>query len=301
MSVVIVNYNAGDFLREAINSVIAQDGLRKEIIVVDNASSDCSLAGVEALGDSSCTIEIIRQKKNNGFAFGCNIGQARARGNYLLFLNPDCRLSCGSLLKMVNYLRDTDDAGLVGPLILGPDGVEQSGCRRDIPTPFQAACVLLGIHKVLKNHPRFRHYNHVREKLPSRPIRVQAVSGACMMTSRDELDQLGSFDESYFLHFEDVDLCLRYLRARRSVYFLPEVIVHHYKGVSSRTMPVRVHWHKHISMMRFFKKNFFSYYPSVFVNLVNLIVFLHFLFTWPLVMLPSRKQGAGGWDVVVDG
>lgn len=301
VTVVIVNYNTGPFLAEAVDSVITQRDVIKDVVVVDNASTDNSLDLIQIRDGDTYTLRILRQRTNRGFAVGCNIGLAVARSDLVLFLNPDCRMSVGSISKMAEYLEGDGRVGIVGPLILGPDGKEQAGCRRDIPTPLQSVIVLLNLHKIMKEHPRFRHYNHIDREIPLQPVDVHAVSGACMMTSKHEMNQLGAFDERYFLHFEDLDLCLRFLRAGKIIKFLPDVAVTHYKGVSSRATPVRVHWHKHLSMMRFFQKNFFSFYPGILLNGVKLIILIHFVATLPSLLFLGLRRRKGALDKVVDG
>lgn len=302
VSVVIVNYNAGRYLLEAVQSVLTQSRVGLEVIIVDNASTDGSLEPVRALQDGFRKIAIIEVEYNSGFAHGCNLGLAHATGKHVLFLNPDCVLSANSISRLSRFLEKNPEACMVGPLILGPDGREQAGCRRDIPSPFQVGCVLLGIHRLLPNHPRFRHFNHTERPLPKGATVVQAVSGACMMVRTADLRKYGAFDESYFLHFEDIDLCLRLTQDGRDIYFLPTVEVLHHKGISSQHRPVFVNWHKHRSLIRFFRKNFWEFYPKAVMASLSAIIYLHFVMTAPLSLLPRRRRsGVSGWDILTDG
>ncbi len=302
VSVIIVNYNAGHYLLDAVQSVLAQTRVDLEVIVVDNASTDDSLAAVRALSSDKRTITIVEIGYNSGFAHGCNAGLKAASGRHILFLNPDCVLSANSVSRLSRFLEKNAKASMVGPLILGPDGREQAGCRRDLPSPFQVGCVLLGIHKLLPNHPRFRHFNHTQRPLPKGATIVQAVSGACMMVRAADLKKFGAFDESYFLHFEDIDLCLRLTQDGRDIFFLPTVEVLHHKGVSSQHRPVFVNWHKHRSLIRFFRKNFWEFYPKAVLAGLSAIIYLHFLATVPLALLPRRRRtSVSGWDILTDG
>lgn len=302
VSVVIVNYNAGRYLLDTVQSVLAQKRVDLEIVVVDNASTDGSLDPVRNISDARCRIRIVDVGFNSGFAHGCNLGLKAATGRHILFLNPDCVLSANAVARLNRFLEKNARACMVGPLILGPDGREQAGCRRDIPSPFQVGCVLLGIHKLLPNHPRFRHFNHTERPLPKEATVVQAVSGACMMVRASDLKKYGAFDESYFLHFEDIDLCLRLTQDGRDIYFLPTVEVLHHKGISSQHRPVFVNWHKHRSLIRFFRKNFWEFYPKAVLAGLSAIIYLHFLATVPLALLPRRRRtGVSGWDILTDG
>ena len=147
VSVVIVNYNSGSYLVQAVESALRQSGVHTEIVVVDNASSDASLAGLKPFSDR---LTLIRNDRNLGFARACNIGYQNTRGGHVLFLNPDARLREDAAAQMLAVMAKDDNAGVCGPLLLGEDGEEQAGGRRDIPSPWNVFCVLMGLDKVLK-------------------------------------------------------------------------------------------------------------------------------------------------------
>ncbi len=294
LSVVIVNFNAGAYLAAAVESLLAQDQPPLEIIVIDNASADASLDALPEV--SAKTLRLQRLDHNSGFAAACNLGLRMARGELILLLNPDCRLYPGALAAMRQALEEHDDAGLTGARLLNPDGSPQRGSRRDIPTPWTIFCEVLQLHRLMPRHPRFRSFNRHLEPLPEEPEVVPAVSGACMLMRRKALSEAGQLDDGYFLHFEDLDLCLRFEQAGWKVLFAPAAVVEHTPGVCSVGRPVRVSYAKHRSLIRFLRKHFAGYYPSSFMALVSTLVMMRFVLMIPSAWLMRRqpKASAGG-------
>src|SRR5271166_5317693 len=130
--VVVVNFNAGRFLKDAVESALRSPAVT-HVYIVDNASIDASLDAFLKGRDDRLTI--IRNPTNLGFAAGCNIGIARATSQNVLLLNPDCRVVEGAVERLIAVLRSADHVGMVGPLLLNPDGSEQAGGRRKFPMP----------------------------------------------------------------------------------------------------------------------------------------------------------------------
>lgn len=293
VSVVIVNYNTGPLLQHSVRAVLAQ-GAVKECIVVDNASHDDSIAGLRT-GENDNRLSIRLLDDNLGFAAGCNAGIADASGDFVLILNPDCLLEPETVARLREEALAADDIGATGPLILNMDGSEQRGCRRSVPTPWQIFCVGIGLHRLMPEHPRFRSFNRTGEALPERPTAIQGVSGACIMIRRDAIDRVGLFDKRYFLHFEDLDWCLRAGRAGLRIIFVPDAIAHHVGGVSGRNWPLRVEAHKHTSLIRFVRANFAQFYPSAFIAFVSLIVYVRWLTVALRMLVLGRPQRRQGW------
>ena len=296
VSVVVVNHNAGSLLSECITSALMQ---AKEVVVVDNASSDGSIADLEgdfASAISGDRLKIIRSEKNLGFAAGCNVGGSVATEGSILFLNPDCILGTDSLQRMFDVLAANPHAGLVGGLLLNPDGTEQGGGRRAIPTPWRSLVRTVGLYRLTDRWPRlfFDFYLH-KQPLPEKPVEVEAVSGACMLIKRAALDDVGSWDEGYFLHCEDLDLCMRLRQRGWKIVFVPDAPVIHHIGSCSAARPIFVNWHKHRGMIRFYRKFFRHQYPGVLMWLVTLGVWLRFgaVALYHTVCHLSRKLGLG--------
>ncbi|UJP05252.1 MAG: glycosyltransferase family 2 protein [Nitrosomonas sp.] len=274
VSVIIINYNAGDLLIECVAAALKQT---RQIIVVDNASSDSSLQTLETQFGGTDALTIIRSDHNIGFAAGCNRGIAASTQPYLLFLNPDCILSSGALLHMVAAMESSPRIGMAGGYLANPDGTEQGGGRRAIPTPWRAFVRAFGLYRLEKLWPRlFFDFHLHRQPLPPKPIEVEAVSGALMLVRREAINDVGTWDEGYFLHCEDLDWCIRFRQRGWKIIFVPDAPATHFKGVCSHTRPFFVAWHKHRGMLRFYRKFFRRQYPGVMMGIITVAVWLRF-------------------------
>lgn len=247
--VVIVNYNAGEFLKDTVTSVLSP--CVAHIIIVDNASTDNSLDLLSQFRDER--LQIIRNATNVGFAAACNIGIEHATADNILLLNPDCRIINDAIERLLTALRSGERVGMVGPLLLNPDGSEQAAGRRKFPMP---RVVLGEIFDAMISPGR-----HIpgspdtgAQSRPTEPIKVEAISGACMMVRREAIAEVGLLEESYFLHFEDLDWCLRFFLKSWTTLFVPDATVIHTKGVSSRHHPFAVEYYKHRGMSWFYQQ-----------------------------------------------
>lgn len=272
--VIIVNYNAGPLLVECVLSVCSSRVAK--IIVVDNDSTDDSL---DRLQQSKVDKElvIIRHSKNLGFSVACNVGAHASTASKLLFLNPDCVMHQGSLEKMFDVLDSSGDIGMVGGFLANPDGSEQPGGRRVFPTPKRAFMRAFGLSRFARFFPEaLSDFLLHLEPLPSRPVPVEAISGACMLVKRDAIATVGLWDEGYFLHCEDLDWCMRFKRTGLRVMFVPDAKVTHAWGACSKSRPFFVEWHKHHGMLRFYQKFFRENYTGLLWWLVVVGVWVRF-------------------------
>ncbi len=275
-SVVTVNFNAGALLADCARAVLSSSS-DVEMIVVDNASTDGSAAGLrEALG-ADPRLCVLDAGANLGFARATNIGMRAAHGDFLLLLNPDCLVTPDAIGHMRAVMEAHPEAGMAGCLITNPDGTEQAGCRRAVPTPWRSLVRTLGLARLFPGRAVFSDdFVLAGRPLPPGPARVEAISGAFMMVRRSALERVGGLDEGYFLHCEDLDWCMRFREAGFQVLFVPDVTVVHHKGHSSRDRPVRVLWHMHRGMIRFYGKFFRARYPLPLMWLVYAGVWLRF-------------------------
>ena len=272
LSTIVVNFNAGPLLRTCIDSLHGCP-LEVEIIVVDNASTDGSLAAITGLSG----VQVIHNPVNVGFATACNTGARAATAQFLLFLNPDCSFEPGALLRLLDAFEADTQVGMVGGFLTNTDGTEQAGGRRAVPTPWRSFVRAFGLARFSNRWPRlFFDFHLHKQKLPEKAIEVEAISGACMMVRRDAMQDVGEWDEGYFLHCEDLDLCMRFRQKGWKILFVPSAPITHVLGVCSRSRPVFVEWHKHKGMMRFYRKFFQHQYPSFLMGLVGLGVWLRF-------------------------
>lgn len=291
--VIIVNYNTGPLLADCVRSLAFQ--LCETIIVVDNASVDGSLDRLDqSLGDR---LKIIRNSQNLGFAAACNAGiHASSSTGHLLFLNPDCLLNEDALQRMREVLAESDDIGMVGGFLLNPDGSEQRGGRRLFPSPARAFVNAFGLSRLSRIFPKmFSDHLLNKHPIPKEPAEIEAISGACMLVKREAIDDVGLWDEGYFLHCEDLDWCMRFRQKGWKIMFVPDAKVVHYKGTCSKSRPIFVEWHKHKGMVRFYRKFFRHRYPGVLMWLVVVGVWLRFsiIATYYGVRLLGRQLGIG--------
>ena len=230
LDIVIVNWNAGPWLRDCLESLAACDqGDIARVTVVDNASADGSADGLD---DLPLPLETIRNRRNVGFAAACNQGAERGTSEYLLFLNPDTRLFPDTLRTVVRFMSSEPGAGvgICGVEIVDGDGHMAISCSR-FPTLRIVFGRMTGLDRVA---PRLLPSQHMSpaELAESRP--VDQVIGAFYLVRRHLFTAAGGFDERYFMYFEDVDLALRLQRLGASSYFLKEARALHVGNVSSK-------------------------------------------------------------------
>ncbi len=262
VSVLVVNYNSGEWLTRCAQAVLANT-VSLELLVGDNASSDTSLARLSAFCGHDPRLRVMENGANLGFAKAVNRLLDTARGRYLLLLNPDCLLAPDTLARIVEIFSTAlahghPHAGMAGALIRNPDGSEQRGCRRLLPTPRSAFFRSLPFGATLARwfgvSATAANFDLTGTPLPTAPAAVPAISGAFMLVPREAVKAVGGMDEGYFLHCEDLDWCARFIRAGYEILFVPEVEIIHRQGACSEGRRLRVEWHKHRGMTRYFRK-----------------------------------------------
>ena len=253
MTVSIVNWNTRDELRDCLGSVVAQDGLAGlEVIVVDNASTDGSIDMLRE--DFAGRVALIANSTNRGFGAAHNQAIELSSGRYVLILNPDSRILHGDVLKrMVAYMDANPDTGVLGPRILNPDGSLQFSARR-FPPMFAGIFRHTILGKLFPNNRFVRGYL-MTDNPHDRTMDVDWLSGSALMVRRETLDQIGVFDERFFMYCEDVDLCKRAKGANWRVVYYPEVEVSHRIGAASDKNPIEMIKQHHRSMLLYFLKH----------------------------------------------
>lgn len=293
VSTVIVNHNAGALLIDCVRSVLAQ---AEQVIVVDNDSSDQSMELLANQFPGEPRLVILCETKNLGFAAGCNLGVTLANQPLLLFLNPDCILNAGSLKRMVEVLQTDSSIGMVGGRLINLDGSEQGGGRRAVPTPWRSFVRAFGLSRFSDRWPRlFFDFHLHKQPLPDAPIDVEAISGALMLVKRSAIDDVGLWDEGYFLHCEDLDWCMRFRQSGWQIIFVPDAPVLHHHGHCSRSRPFFVEWHKHHGMVRFYGKFFRHQYPGILMWMVNIGVWLRFAMVSAVHAVRLMAKRFGAW------
>jgi len=231
LSVLIVNYNVRDFLQQTLRSLDkAREGLKSEIIVVDNASGDGS---IEMLRSQFPKVHLIANNSNLGFAVANNQALRVARGEYCLLINPDTVIQENTLRVMLDFFREHPDVGLAGCKILNPDGTFQLACRRSFPTPWVAFTKIFGLAALMPHSKLFGRYN-LTYRDPEESCEVDAVSGSFMMIRKRVYQEIGGLDEQFFMYGEDLDWCFRIQHGGWKVYYVSTTSIIHYKGESTR-------------------------------------------------------------------
>ncbi len=295
ISIIIVNYNGGDYLLDTVQSALAST-VAIEVFVVDNASMDGSIQALKQEFVHEPRLQTIENTANLGFAKANNIALERARGEFLLLLNPDCLVKPETLADMLDAIRDDPSVGMAGCLILNSDGSEQAGCRRSIPTPWSGLLRVLHLGPLIGQRQSHKQVDLTHRPLPDRPMYVEAISGAFMLVRRQALEQVGLMDADYFLHCEDLDWCQTFQDAGWHILFVPDVDILHHKGACSVEQPVFVLWHKHRGMARFYRKFLSRRYPQPLNWLVFAGIWIHFAVMLPVVstrrLISSRHTPA---------
>jgi GT2 family glycosyltransferase len=227
-------------------------------------------------------LRILRNEANIGFGPACNRGAALARGDALLFLNPDCLIEADTIVGLRDCAQQCPDAGVLGVRVLDVVGTVEAASRRREPSLRRSLNSLIGLSRLEHRFPACAGIDMPAPKGSTEVEPVDAISGACMFLPRTAYDRLGGFDEGYFLHCEDLDLCRRARDAGLAVLFVPTLSVRHEQGSSSFRRPLFVSRHKHCGMWRYFR----SFDPAarnpVLRFLVGGGIWLHFALLAPL-------------------
>lgn len=233
IDIVVVNWNSGRQLTSMMRSVAAYNaGAVSRIVIVDNASTDDSMARDWGIEINSCEIDVIKNESNLGFGVACNQGAARGRGKYILFLNPDAELYDDSLRKAIDFMEhpENQSVGVCGVQLIDEDQHIARSCAR-FPTPLMFTLMALGLDR-LSMFSRFRHHMTDWDHAFTRD--VDHVIGAFYFIRREIFESVGGFDDRFFVYLEDLDLSLRVHKSGKRVVYLADVRAFHAGGGTSR-------------------------------------------------------------------
>lgn len=285
--VIIVNYNAGEWLGRSLRSALDySDGA---VTVVDNQSTDNSIEQAKQLiaqRQDSDRVEWQLNQQNVGFAAANNQVLKDLKSDYAVLLNPDCELQADTLKAVIKVMQTDQSIGLASCRILNEDNSLQTTCRRRFPTPSSALARMLPLHRLFPANQSFANFDYGEDCAPSDPVEmVEAVSGAFMVVSRVAINQVGMLDEGYFMHCEDLDWCMRFRLADMKVAFIPNTHVVHAKGISSNSRPVKVLYTLHKGMNRFFDKFYTERYSWPLRLLIKFGIVWSFVLRASMVLL----------------
>lgn len=252
LSIIIVSYNTKDLLEKCLESVYPTTNT--EIIVVDNASSDGT---VEMIKKEFPAIKLIENRQNLGFAKAVNQALRQGLGEVFFLLNSDTIVKKDTLNKLLEFEEKVRPA-VIGARMLNPDGSVQ-GSVFNLPT------IKMAFQEFwLSKKGSFSKYFPTGNQ----PVEVEAVSGGAMMISKKVVEEIGLFDERYFMYFEDLDYCRKARRAGFKVRYLPKAEVIHEHGVSGRNLvSAKDQWRRLVPSSKI-------YHGLVKHYLINFIIFL---------------------------
>jgi N-acetylglucosaminyl-diphospho-decaprenol L-rhamnosyltransferase len=271
LSIIVVSADSGPSLRDCVNSVLACTA-PLELLLIDNASSDGVPQALARARENDSRLKVIYNHANLGFGPAVNRAAAHARGQVFLILNPDCLLQQSALQRLLDVLNTEQKVGLVGAVVCDAQGVADPASYRRDPIMQRALATMFN---------RDAEGVNFIGQMPDRLVEAEAVSGAVMMMPRRVFEWLNGFDEKYFLHCEDLDLCRRVRDGGWRVLLAGDVRVLHGKGGSSRHRPVFVSYHKHRGMWRWFRKFDPAAHKPHLAAMVWLGIWAHFLLKIP--------------------
>jgi len=280
LSIIIVNFNTKEFLRNCLKSVIeSTKNISYEIIIVDNASHDGS---VEMVKKEFPEIRIIANKQNVGFSKANNQGvKISKESRYVLFLNSDTIVKKNVLEDMIKFMDSHKDAGAATCKLIMPNGKIDDATHRGFPTPWNAFCHFSGLSKMAPKSRIFTGYTLGWMDF-EKAHEIDALAGAFMLVRRPAGEEAKWWDEDYFFYGEDLDFCFMLKQKGWKIYYVPGFFIKHYKGVSggiksvsknittaSEETKIRATKSRFNAMRIFYKKHYQNEYPGIVNVLVN--------------------------------
>jgi GT2 family glycosyltransferase len=280
LSIIIVNHNTKELLLNCLSSIEkSQNHLEKEIFVVDNASTDESIKVIQNSKVNSQNLKIITNKINLGFAKACNQAIRRAKGRYILLLNPDTVLEKNTLLEMISFMDKNPKIGVSTCRVELPNGEIDWASHRGFPTPWRSFVYFSRFAKLFPSSKIFGGY-HLEYENFKKPHEIDSPCGAFYLVRKEAVKKVGLLDEDYFMFAEDLDWSYRIKQAGYKIFYYPKVKIIHYKGAASGMHKVESQAEKkerkkavksfYETMKIFYQKHYEDKYPKW----VKFLVFL---------------------------
>lgn len=288
LSIIFVNWNSVDYLRECIASIYENTkNVTFEIIVVDNASPQ---RGVESLREEFPEIVIIQSEKNVGFAGANNLGFKRSKGKYVLFLNPDTKLVGQTINTMLAHIKLLPDAGIVGCKMLNTDLSVQITSIQKFPKILNQVFGAELLQLRWPECPLWAIAPLFSDKV--KLIKVEVIPGACMLLRRSVFEEVGMFSEEYFMYAEDLDLNYKLKRAGYANYYVGEAAIIHHGGGSSRQKVSQ--WSTIMqcrAMTRYYRKTRGPLYASVYWTSMGCAAVIRLILLKAMYIFSNDKEG----------
>jgi N-acetylglucosaminyl-diphospho-decaprenol L-rhamnosyltransferase len=257
LSVIIVNWNTCKLLEDCLDSILVNAPTSPfEIWVVDNASIDESTRMVR---ERYPQVHLIENPVNVGFARANNQAIQQCTGKYVLLLNPDTLVDPDTLQNLVDFLDNHPEAGATGARLLKPDGSMQISSHPQ-PTLFRELWRMFH----LENFWSYSEYP-LSKWGSDQAQEVDVLMGACLLLRKEVLDNIGNFDEDYFIYSEEVDLCVRIQRAGWHLYWVPSAKVVHFGGQSTQQVPNEMFLYLYHSKIKYFRKHHGSLTAQIYI------------------------------------
>jgi GT2 family glycosyltransferase len=251
LSISIVSYNVKDLLAECIQSIIEHTkGIKYEIIVVDNCSRDGT---ADMLAKKFPKVKVLQNPKNRGFAAAMNRGLSMGRGRYLFSLDSDTYIKEDTFSDMVRFMDQCPDAGAAGAKLLSPQGASQYSRRRFPPSLWPVIYRGSILKKILPPTKQVRHYE-MSDVVLTTESEVDWVYGGNIIFNRRALEQVGLFDERFFIYCEDIDLSYRMEEHGWKRYFVPGTRIFHYGQQGTKQIKIRSYLRHVVSYTKLFHK-----------------------------------------------
>lgn len=274
LSVVIVNYNVKHFLEQCLHSVLkASKGIDTEIFVVDNNSVDGS---AQLIREKFPDIHFIANKENVGFSKANNQAIRKAKGRYVLLLNPDTVVEEDTFTKVIGFMDRHPEAGGLGVKMIDGTGAFLPESKRGLPTPWVAFYKMFGLSRLFPRSKKFGKY-HLSYLDENQIHEVDVLAGAFMLMRKETLDKVGLLDETFFMYGEDIDLSYRITQGGYKNYYFPETTIIHYKGESTKKGSLNYVKVFYNAMIIFVKKHFPGGKAGMFALLITLAIYFRAL------------------------
>ena len=271
LSIVIVNYNVRYFLEQCLQSVEkAIVGVDVEVFVVDNDSTDGSM---DMVRETFPWVICIENKENIGFAKANNQAIRKAKGKYILLLNPDTLVQEDTFTKSIDFMESHPDAGGLGIKMIEGKGNFLPESKRGFPSPWVAFCKILGLTALFPKSRIFARY-YMGHLSPDENHEVDVLAGAYMMMPAKVLDEVGLLDEAFFMYGEDIDLSYRIQAKGYKNYYLADSQIIHYKGESTKKGSLNYVYVFYKAMAIFAKKHFKGGEAGIYLLFIQMGIFL---------------------------